>query len=348
MIRRTFGEVKSDLARVAGAAGQSMNSDQIRYYVNVATEEIMQEYDFASVIDRYRITTSNGRITLPGNYDRAMLMTIDRVPAAMQSPWYEFVGYGLDLVHDWTADSEQINRQPFLEGVLDREEVCLFKDIPPVSDGTQYTLRIATTADERINGEQPDNVVIQGLDGNGEPIRTADANGDYINGVSFAFEQGGVYQIASDPQVFSAVTRVLKPETRQPLNLYMTPVGLSQFTQIGRWGALETTPSYRRYYIPNIDTTQSHCILTRCRLRYVPIKADNDFLIISNLPALKAMIMAVYYLEAADAEQYARYKAIAVDILKKEMKAYVGLQRQKPLITFGEGMGVRTDGMYIL
>ena len=60
------------------------------------------------------------------------------------------------------------------------------------------------------------------------------------------------------------------------------------------------------------------------------------------------MVQAVYYREAKDPQAYAQYKAIAIDILQKEAKSYIGLQRQKPIITFGEGMGVRPDGNYIL
>jgi hypothetical protein len=348
MIRRTFGEVKNDLARVAGAAGQSMSSDQIKYYVNVATEELMNEYDFASVIDRIRFNITNCVVTLPGAYDRIMMFTIDQVPQVMQSPWYEFVGFGLDLMREWIPNPEQLDYLRWMQGVLDREEVCIFKDIPPVALGTQYTLQIASTIDERIDGEQPTNVIIQGLDGNGQPIRTQNADGTFIDGVSFPWQQGGVYQIASSPQVYSSVTGVLKPETREPLNLYMTPVGLSEFTQIGRWLALETTPSYRRYFIPGLRANTLYTGVARCRLRYVPVSTDDDYLILSNLPALKAMIMAVYYLESNQPEDYAKYKSVAIDILKKESKAYIGLQRQKPFITFDEAMGVSNEGVYIL
>ena len=98
MIRRTFGSVKADLARVAGAAGQNVSDSQIMYYVNVSTEEFMNEYDWPAVIDRLRFKVTTGKIVLPGDYERIMMMTLDHVPMQMQSPWFEFVGYGLDLL----------------------------------------------------------------------------------------------------------------------------------------------------------------------------------------------------------------------------------------------------------
>jgi hypothetical protein len=60
------------------------------------------------------------------------------------------------------------------------------------------------------------------------------------------------------------------------------------------------------------------------------------------------MLQAIYYRESKDPQNYAAYKAIAIEILQKEAKAYIGLQRSKPLITFGEGLGVRRDGLYIV
>ena len=89
-------------------------------------------------------------------------------------------------------------------------------------------------------------------------------------------------------------------------------------------------------------------MIARCRRRYTPIVNVNDWLLINNLPALTTMLQAVYYREAKDVQNYAAYKAAAIDLLRKELTAYVGQQRTKPAITFGEGTGVRRDGMYII
>jgi hypothetical protein len=110
----------------------------------------------------------------------------------------------------------------------------------------------------------------------------------------------------------------------------------------------DTRPYYRRYRIPNLSCTQTYCVEARLRKRFTPIVNVNDFLLIPNLPALSTMVQAVYFREAQDIQSYAAYKAIAVGILQKEMTAYIGKQRQKPLITVNEGFGVRMDGNYIL
>lgn len=352
MVRRTWGEVKETLARVAGQAGMSIADARLLANLNVMTEELMNELDTPSIIDRLDFKVTGGTITLPQAYERVFSMNLNGVPQTLQSPWFEFVGYGPDLITGVPASQlngqwEYLNQ---LNGVLDRDDVCLFKDIPPTALGTYYKLMIATTTDERVAGVQPGDVIVEGLDGNGDIIRSIDDSGNWINGVAFKFAQGGVFQQAAALQVYSQVTRVLKPLTKQPLDCYMIPVsGSGQgYTQIGRWEAQTTCPALRRYRINGLNCETEYCIKARLRRRFFTVRNDNDFLLISNLPALKAMIQAVNYSESEDPEKYAVYKAIATDILKKECKAYIGLQRQKPLITFGEGLGVRQDGMYIV
>lgn len=358
MIRRTFGSVKADLARVAGAAGQNVSDDQIRYYVNVSTEEFMNEYDFPSVIDRLRFKVTTGKIVLPGDYERIMMMTLDHVPMQMQSPWFEFVGYGLDLLTEVQQHDLDKNFLRDVQGVLDREDCATFADIPP----GDHTLRVYGQVDERVCGERP-LLTVYGYNNQGHFLHSATGNAHICatgngtgtgNGEPPNYTDGVEIPINGDTDPFyigvdrgiSEVTAVSKPITRGQVYLYAMPT-VGAGVHVGTYAPRDTTPVYRRYRIPGLDSGHTYHVTARCRRRYTPIIEDKDFLLISNLPALKAMIMSVYYLEAGEAKQYAAYKSIAVDILKKEAKAYIGLQRQKPLITVAEG-ALRRDGMYIL
>lgn len=353
MIRRQYKDVKNELARVAGAAGQSMSSSQIMAYLNMATEEFMNEFDPPSVIDRLRFQVTKSRFSLPSEYDRVMMMTVDTVPAQMQSPWFEFVGYGLDLLCEVPADN-MLNYY-WNQGIIDQDQVGVFTDVP--TDLGVYTLRVYGQVNEKVCGERP-NITIFGYDQYGHWIRSATGNssicatgnGDeppnFVDGIQVPINGDTDPFYVQTTQGISEITAISKPETRGQVFVYAMPAA-GAGVHIGTYAPKDTTPVYRRYWIPNLQRDRVYTILARCRRRFVPITADTDFLLISNLPALKAMIMSVYYLEAAEPEQYAKYKAIAVDILKKEAKAYIGLQRQKPPITFSEG-ALRQDGMYIV
>lgn len=342
MIRRSWSQVKSELARIAGASGMVMSDSRVMSYANVAIEELMQEGDWPSIVDRYNFRVYGGTITLPQDYERILYMKLNGISQVMQSPWYEFIGYGPTFLNDQPVSPHDTNPLLGVMGVLDRDDVCTFLDIPPVSDGVQYTLRVASTVQESSGAT----VIIQGLDGNGDFIRS-NFNGEWIEGVAFVLS-GAFPQVATSGQVFSKITGVIKPATRQPVNCYYVPVGGGSQTQIAHWEANATNISYRRYRIPGLNDDTQYCIETRIRRRFAPITKDSDILLIGNLPALKNMVQAVYYAESNEKDAYATSKAIAIGILRKEATAYIGQQRQRPFIGFGgDGLAASGRGLYV-
>lgn len=330
-----------------------MNTSDARVmaYVNMATEELMNEYDFPSVIDRLRFKITDRKITLPPDYDRAMLMNIDCVPAKLQSPWFEFVGIGPETLGEWNAYATDSNFfDGFFDGVLDKDQVGAFRDAP--STGGPYTIRVYGQVDEKVDGVRP-SIVIQGYDANNKWIRSQ-VNGEWIDGVSVEINGDTSPFYVDSSQTITEVTAISKPVTNGQVYLYASPTMGGTPTHIGTYAPKDTQPFYRRYKIPCFNPVNSlgdDCplhVLVRARKKYVPITQDGDYLIISNLPAMKLMVQAVYFAESGNLDQYLAYKQRAVEILKNEAKAYIGLQRTKPLVTFSEQMGVGGYGTYIL
>lgn len=344
MIRRTFGSCKAELARVTGTTGMPVTDARVLNNTNLATEELMNEGDFPCLIDRLRFKIYHEHFTLPARYERALAINLDDCPQPMQSPWFEFIGYGPDLIASGGAEGFNTDTiSPWLvEGVLDRDDVCTYASIPDYAKtGLYYTLKVQAEAIESAVA-----ITIQGYDQNGQWIRSSPSN-VWQDGVTFTLA-AGTGQSATSAQVFTQITDVIKPETNAAIDLFYTPSGLTTYTQIARWESWETAPAYREYYIPGLKDGTAYTVKTRCRLRYRPIANDSDFLLISNLPALKAMVRAIYYFEAKDMENYATFKLAALDLLKKEATSYRGKQRKKPLISFSEGLGVGNGGGYIL
>jgi len=266
------------------------------------------------------------------------------VPQQMQSPWYEFIGYGLELLGA-TSTPNSFN-WPRFEGVLDKDEVATFEEIPKCN-GPWYP-RIYGQTDERVNGVRP-TIILQGYDQNNNRVTSSDGAGGFIDGVAVAINGDTAPFWVDCPQAFSYITAIIKPVTKKNVLLYVT--NGSDLVYIGQYAFGDTTPAYRQYSIPALnlnDGCNDVCVLARCRRRYVPITTDNDFLLISNLPALLSMVQATYYREAGDADSFAKYKLVAIDALRKEAKAYIGIQQQKPIMTISEGAGMRADGIYIL
>lgn len=350
MIRAQYADFQAQLARVAGVSGMSPTDPRVMDYTNAAIFELMNEGDWPSVVARLQFNVTKARIVVPSDFDRILYLTVNRTPLPMQSPWFEFIGDGPDLIDSpWgiPSASTAVNYGPLhrFTGVLDREQVFTFEDVP--MDGTAYYPVIYGTVDERTPGNVARPILtLLGYDNNNKWIRTQNAAGAWIDGMELPIN-GDTPPFATQGVIpVSRVTGIVKPVTNGYVNLYASAGTTNAF--LGTYAPRDTSPFYRAYHIPGLNTGQSYCIIARLRRRYQPIVSPSDFLLISNLPALITMLQAIYYREAKDIQNYMAYKETAIDILRKEAKAYIGLQRSKPAITFGEGLGVRRDGILIV
>lgn len=355
MIRATYGQFKPEIARVAGVSGMEIKDARVMAYTNSAIFELMNEGDWPSIVGRLRFKTCGCKITVPSDYDRFFYCTIDRFPMMMQSPWYEFVGYGWDvpplLTQAGGVDNTAFQLWGQLSGVLDKDDVGTFNDVP--SDGNQYFPAVYATVNEAVNGANPF-INVQGYDSSNNWIRTQDTSGAWIDGQNITINGNAPLSPTVGAVAISQVTAITKPLTNGNVLLYCQQAGGQNSTFLCTYAPKDTTPFYRRYEVPGLRNvlspggTKNHCVLARLRKRYVPITCDSDFLLISNLPALLSMVQGIYYRESKDFQSYQMFKSAAVELMQKEMKSYLGLQRTKPAITFGEGTGVRPDGQYIL
>lgn len=346
MLRRNYGSVKSELGRIAGSTGFSTSDSRLLAVVNQATEELMNEGMWPTIVDRLKFDITNRHFVLPSDYDRMLYCTVNGIPQQMQSPWYEFVGFGLELLSPVATPDSFL--YPRYQGVLDKDEVATFRDIP--DDGTVYYPRVAAQADERVAGVRPV-INLQGYDKDNNWVRSPDGTGGFKDGVDIPINGDTAPFWVQSTQSFKYITATTKPVTKENVLLFVVNSGGENQHYIGQYAAGDTTPFYRQYSLPALfwgDCPHARCVLARCLRRFVPIRADADFLLISNLPALKLMVQAVYYAEAKDPDAYAKYKLGAIDLLRKEAKAYIGLQQQKPIMTISEGAGMRGDGSYIL
>ncbi len=358
MIARTFGQLKSVIAQVCGSSGMQVNDPRVMVRTNEAIQELMNEGQFAGVVDRWHLLARDGSIVLPPQFDMLLEFTADGVPMQLVSPWGEFVNYGPGIQEDLLARgaSGYGARRWWSCGdgnVYDRGESPVVVDIPissgsscVCSDGTgsafegPWTLRQYTSVSE----EEGAYSTIQGIDENGLLIRSEISDGsgtEWINGVRLEISNGSGY--FETTQAFSKITAYTKPQTNGYVRLTawngVTEVELSNYQS---W---ETEPSYHRYYCPflharrNEENPCTRVVLARVRKRFVPIAEDSDVLIISNVMALKAMVIAIWKREAGNLEEYAAQKLTAVDILKKESFVYRPKARM-PAMTFQRGFSI--------
>lgn len=345
MRRLIYSDLKGQLARVAGASGMNVGDARVLVFANMATEELVNEEDWPQLCVWMKFKTTGCHINIPSEFDRLLGLMVNGVPLPLQSPYFEFVGYGPQWPNIAGSTTSWIDQGVLgaMQGVLDREQVATFQDIP--SDGTAYYPTIYCNANELVNGIRPV-MTLLGYDNNGRWIRSQNTSGQWIDGVQFALNGDTAPYGVTLTQAFSVITGAIKPVTNGYVSIYVSGKQLNFF--LASYAPYDTNPFFRRYDIPNLSSGQQYSIACRLRKKFLPIVNDWDYLLIPNLAAMATMIQAIYQREALNFEGYNNFKMAAVDILKKEMKQFVGAARQKPLLTSMEGFGVRRDGVYIL
>jgi hypothetical protein len=340
MIRRTLGQARAKLARIAGTSGFKMNDPRIVDRINDATEELMNEGDWPGVVDRYLFHSNSGDIILPPFLDRIMGVALNNIPYSMRSPWFEFVefGPGPQTACNW------------IDEVIDRDETPLQVSFP--GTGGPYSLYTKCELNETVAGVTP-TMLVTGFRYNSRREVRSFFGTSYIDGeeLNLTTQFHGTAQ-------WSEITGVVKPETNGYVELWATNGFPSQDVLLASYAPQETTPSYHAYFVPSLknqwisrnccppcNNTMDMQVLVRGRRRFVPVENDNDFLIISNLPALVSMLMAIQKREVSDIEGYGQYKGAAVDILRKEAFSYRGKARN-PAITFDPGASMG-DMIYV-
>jgi hypothetical protein len=308
MNRRTIGDLKEELLRVAGVSGFPAVDKNFYTQLDKAVSELMNEGDFPGIVDRYNFRINGGYIVLPGDLNRLMAVAVNNEPIELRSPWFEFAasGPGVQDPKGWT------------DVVLERGEVATFEMIPAAEYG--YDVIVRGEVDERVQTVRPV-IILQGYGDDGQWIRS-DYNGERIDGVAVSINGDSGSKETLATVKFRQVTGVIKPETKGYVDLLIQYRGAGLKSLIARYAPRETTPSYRRYYIPSLSSGAVHSVQARCRARFVPHKSTRDFLLITNMNALEVMFRALQKRDNDNFDDYLKYKAVAVSILKKEAAAY--------------------------
>ena len=343
MIQLTFGEAKAEIARVCGVSGMAVTDPRVLVRTNAAIQELMNEGEYPNVVDRWHIVATDGHIVLPSFLDRLMQINIKGVPQIISSPWYQFCAYGPGT----PADNPQAE---FNRWWVDERVIVDWGEFPTQvrlpETGGPWNLRVYTTVNENIltNGSAiPPECTLQGTDGSGQIIRMADGT-SYTNGEQVLLDNSVPY--TQTTQQFSTLATFTKPVTRGPIKLTAWD-GVTE-TVLSNYLFSDTTPSYHHYFsdwlrtLTAFDTTVNKVVRARCRKRFVPVSQDTDVLIISNLPAIKEMVIAQWKRDADSLQSYMAHKQTAISLMNKEADAYRGKVRL-PGITFQRGFAIGSN-----
>jgi hypothetical protein len=160
MIRRTYGSVKEQLARVT-QNGMCATDPQLLARTNEAQERLLNKGLYAGTYGRYSVCVYGGCITLPREFESILGYNYDGAPAQVYNQWYEFManGPGMSPAGAW--------RQ-----LQDRGYVPSFRPL----DSQRY-IRVYTDLIE----DATSTILFRGSDTYNNRIQTQE-NGVYIDG----------------------------------------------------------------------------------------------------------------------------------------------------------------------
>jgi len=160
MIRRTFGSVKNQLARVT-QNGMCATDPQLLARVNEAQERLLNKGLYAGTYARYAVCIYGACITLPREFESILGYNFEGKPCQVYNQWYEFManGPGITQAGDWRR-------------LIDRGYAPIFRSLE-----AQKYIRVYTDLAEDASAT----ILIRGSDTYNNRVQTIE-NGAYIDG----------------------------------------------------------------------------------------------------------------------------------------------------------------------
>jgi len=284
MIKRTFGDVKAEIASVAGQAGLPVDDPRLISLVNLAQERLCTKGEWPFQYARIKFCQFGGIVSLPTEYEAIAHSTLDRATVEVMAPWYEFVEYG-------PGPQDQ---KKWVNVGIDRGESPVYRQPGPAG----AVLRVVSTSDDE--GE----VRIFGYDENGVRV-----------GETLSLPE------ATTAGKFSKITQVIKPVTVGDVVLSCTDEYGEQF-QIAAYRPRDTNPTFRTYQFTGVDEGKCKVVHAIVRRRLFPVIADTDELFITNLGALRLGVKAIALEDKGDLAGSAGALQLAKEILQDETRLY--------------------------
>ncbi len=314
----TVGDIRASVAEVVKLCRED---SRVLDYINEACERLLWKGPNKDTYGRFSIAVTGGVITWPRVFDNILSCALDSQPVSLRNGWYEFLTHGPGVISDTECSGNM--------ALIERPSSPLQVDIPA---GTAQVIRLYTS----VAGDAAKLVLLQGTLSSGVEIRSEypASSGTYINGRNVAL---ATPSFAVTSEQFASVTGVQKALTQGPVTAKAWD-GATE-TTIATWDPDDTRPSFRRSLVTAIPTTQSATATVVAKLKYIPVRTDNDWVIPSNRAAIWQMAKAIWFERNEQLDKALQYAALAKQSLDEQTLSSQGGAQQEINIKHGEIYG---------
>jgi hypothetical protein len=321
----TLKEAKeSALADVASACPDSA---LFVSYVNQAARQLLHRGSWESSVQKLRICSYTGCIVWPRWVEVPLAMMTCNRPFPIKGNWFEFmpVDGGELRGGNWNFGPNYLGGTGTPYGPYGVRAVAgvnetytpVFREIV----GQSQYLRAYITRSADIGKT----MTIFGIDDNGQEIRTTHPDGNYREGVVVTFAN----PFAGPSFKIREITRVLKDKTAGIVSLFQYDADGDQLIDCAIYQPSETNPQYVKTVTnPGLYLNRRNSDGERCatpftalvKIKFIPAESDDDIIIVSNLDALKLMIMSIKRGDAGDIDGKRAFEADAVRELNLQLR----------------------------
>jgi len=335
--RPTFSTaLNSDLPRVLGLCAQDRS--KVARYVNRSQEELITDPmapeegwhgGYVHMLFNVPVNNLTATLTTPREIARVDVLDICTRPRFIRNGFYEYLMFGTG--HKPQPCNPACGN---IAQAFERDNVPTLTDFP-TSVPQQIRIYPSNAADAgKI-------VQVQGTDQNGNVVYSI----DNITGQAIIGEQV-ILKLPFSMALFSYqnITGLLKDPTVGPVTIFTVDPHSGQQTQLSAMEPGETTAAYRRYLLnglpcsccPQSSPSGIVQIDAQCKLDFVPVVNDSDYLTIQSVPALIAQCQSIKWStidapQALQKEAYFHKKAISIlcgqiDHFEGKTKTAIGLK----------------------
>lgn len=296
-------------AACAKAIGECEDNARVIDYVNRATERLLYDGKWKGTVQTLRICVDSSRcIVWPREIETIEAISLCSTPVPLRSVWYEFNENG----------PGEIGENSCLSGLIDREEVCAFDQVV----GEDKKLAVYAERTE----ETGKYVNLQFYNDSGQWVRT-EFDGQIIDGENVAIPSTpGTYNYTQNKCLAGGLVRASKAVTDGIVRLYEYNTLTTEIRPLAYYQPDEEVPVYRRSLIPDLDVNscEQTQVNVRGKLRFIPVRTDESYVLISHREALRLACHAIQKEENDLYDEAAANWNIAYRLLNAQLAHYKG------------------------
>lgn len=338
-MRITLSDIRN--SRIPPSIGLCAEDARVAQIANECVQRLLPKGHWWGATQRFRFCTTDACVTMPRQIASLEGIAICGRPVTLRNQYFEFLetGAGIQGGRFVGESGSCCNFSCGPSAVIFRGTVATQTDIT----GTNKKLRAICDLASDVGKE----VLFLGFDQDNNWIRSNQGG---------TIKDGEIVVLSQSPgtdsvNLFSSVTDVQPPDDLDgQWWVYSLNTDDSTLILLSHYQYDETRPVYNRYLMPICPRSNSNgdCAQTLVdaigKLAYIPMRADTDYCIIGNIPALKAGceainlsehepdgIKKVAIMEAGMAE--------AVKLLNEELQANTGDKTVPGIQVFNFGIG---------